>query len=217
MLKKARQETLRSIGFFILPRMIDALCKSLKVEIVNEQSIRTLEQKNENYVFAFWHGTMFLPWFIQRKKNFAALISQSKDGLLLSKVLKHWDYEVVRGSSSKGGDVALGILVDFAKNKKSVAITPDGPRGPVFKLKAGAVVAAKRSGIPVVLCGTAYKKKKILRNWDSFQIPMFFTEARLVLSDPIYIDRNLSYEETSVLISKCEEDLVKLQNTAGKF
>jgi lysophospholipid acyltransferase (LPLAT)-like uncharacterized protein len=217
MLRKLKQNTLRSTGKYILPVMIDLLCKSLRIEIVNKEAIDRLEKENKNYVFAFWHGTMLLPWYIQKNKKFAALISKSKDGDLLSRVLKYWNYDVVRGSSSKGGDVALGILVDLARNKKSVAITPDGPRGPVNNFKAGAVVTAKKSGIPLVLAGTAYKKKKFLKSWDRFEVPMFFSKVRIILSDPVYVNKDISYEDTSSLIKKCEEDMRRLQQKAGEF
>jgi lysophospholipid acyltransferase (LPLAT)-like uncharacterized protein len=217
MLRKLKQNTLRSTGKYILPVMIDLLCKSLRIEIVNKEAIDRLEKENKNYVFAFWHGTMLLPWYIQKNKKFAALISKSKDGDLLSRVLKYWNYDVVRGSSSKGGDVALGILVDLARNKKSVAITPDGPRGPVNNFKAGAVVTAKKSGIPLVLAGTAYKKKKFLNSWDRFEVPMFFSKVRIILSDPVYVNKDISYEDTSSLIKKCEEDMRILQQKAGEF
>jgi lysophospholipid acyltransferase (LPLAT)-like uncharacterized protein len=217
MLKKLKQNALRSTGKYILPVIIDLLCKSLRIEIVNKEAVDRLEKENKNYVFAFWHGTMLLPWYIQKNKKFAALISKSKDGDLLSRVLKYWDYDVVRGSSSKGGDVALGILVDLARNKKSVAITPDGPRGPVNNFKAGAVVTAKKSGIPLVLAGTAYKKKKYLKSWDRFEVPLFFSNVRIILSDPVYVSKDMSYEDTSALIRKCEKDLIALQQKAGEF
>ncbi len=208
---------MRSTGMYILPFLIDMLCKSLRAEIVNKKVIDDLEKENKNYVFAFWHGTMLLPWYLQRNKKFAALISRSRDGDLLSRVLKYYNYETVRGSSSTGGDVALGILVDFGKNKKSIAITPDGPRGPAYKMKAGAVIAAKKCGIPLVFAGTAYKKKRVLKSWDKFEVPKFFTESRIILSDALYIDKNLSYEETSAVIKQCEEKMNHLQKTAGEF
>ncbi len=137
--------------------------------------------------------------------------------ILLAKILKKWNYNVVRGSSSTGGDVALGIMVDYAKNKYSIAITPDGPRGPRHKFKAGAVITAKKTKIPVVLAGIGFKRKKILSNWDKFEIPYFFTTARIVYSDPIYVDDNFTYEETSSIISECEEKLNKLQTQAQEF
>ena len=149
--KKLKQELLRLVGLFVLSHAVDLLCRSLKVTFRNREVIENLEKGGQNYILAFWHGPMLLSWFLHRDKKFTALISKSKDGELLSRILKNWNYNVVRGSSSKGGDVALGIMVDTARNKESVAITPDGPRGPVYKMKAGAVVTAKKSNAPLVL------------------------------------------------------------------
>ena len=216
-LKKSKQQVLRFLGDHFLYYGITALCKSLKIEKENYVVIENLNSKNQNYVLAFWHGTMLLPWYLHGAPNFAALTSKSKDGDLLAKVLKKWKYQVVRGSSSTGGDVALGIMVDYARNKYSIAITPDGPRGPRQKFKAGAVVTAKKTNIPVVLAGVAFKRKRILSNWDKFEIPYFFTTTKVVYSEPIYVDSNLSYEETSAVISKCDEELNKLQQQAQDF
>jgi lysophospholipid acyltransferase (LPLAT)-like uncharacterized protein len=176
-----------------------------------------LNLKNQNYVLAFWHGTMLLPWYLHGAPNFAALTSKSKDGDILAKILKKWKYNVVRGSSSTGGDVALEIMVEHAKNKYSVAITPDGPRGPKNKFKAGAVITAKKTGIPIVLVGVGFKRKKILSNWDKFEIPYFFTTAKVIYSELVYVDNNLSYEETSAIILNCEEKLNELQKMAQEL
>ena len=58
-----------------------------------------------------------------------------------------------------------------------VAITPDGPRGPAHKLKPGAVVSAKKSKVPLVLAGVGFKKKKIFKSWDQFEVPYLFSEG----------------------------------------
>lgn len=216
-LKKSKQQVLRFLGDYFLYYGITALCKSLKIEKENYAVIENLNSKNQNYILAFWHGTMMLPWYLHGAPNFAALTSRSKDGDLLAKILKKWKYQVVRGSSSTGGDVALGILVDYARNKYSIAITPDGPRGPRQNFKAGAVVTAKKTKIPVVLAGVGFKRKKILSNWDKFEIPYFFTCAKVVYSDPIYVDSNLTYDETSAIISKCDAELNMLQQQAQDF
>jgi lysophospholipid acyltransferase (LPLAT)-like uncharacterized protein len=160
---------------------------------------------------------MLLPWFLHRNDGFAALTSKSKDGDLLAKQLKHWKYKVVRGSSSKGGDVALGIMVDHAKNGFSIAITPDGPRGPEHRFKAGAVITSKKSGIPIVLMGIGIKSKKKLKSWDKFQIPNFFSNVKVIYSDPVFVDAKLNYNETSKIIEECESELNELQKEAEKF
>ena len=215
--KQVKQDTLRFFGSVILTHSLDALCKTLRVSYKNKKVIDDLRKQKQNYVLAFWHCTMLLPWFLHRDDGFAALTSKSKDGDLLAKQLKHWNYKVVRGSSSKGGDVALGVMVDLAKNGYSIAITPDGPRGPEHKFKAGAVVTAKKSNVPVVLIGIGIKSKKKLKSWDKFQIPNPFTNVKVIYSDPVYVDTKLSYDETSKIIDECEKKLIELQKEAEKF
>lgn len=217
MLKKNWQDILRFVGHYFLYSALSILCKSLRIEKINFQSLNKLKLEGSRYVLAFWHGTMLLPWHLHGNPNVVALISKSKDGDLLAKLLKKWDYKVVRGSSSAGGEIALGIMVDYAKNNHSIAITPDGPRGPRHKFKAGAAVTARKSGLPIILVGIGYHRKKILKNWDKFEVPFFFSKAKVVYSDPIYLNVNLKYNETSEKISFCENELNRLQNEAQNF
>ena len=213
-LRNIKQNSLRFIGHFVLVHFVNVLCKTLRITEKNRNVIDELEKANKNYVLAFWHGSMLLPWYIHRGKRIIALISKSRDGDLLARVLKSWKYGVIRGSSSTGGDVALGIMIDYGKNKHSITITPDGPKGPGHKLKAGAVIAAKKSGLPLILTGVGIKNKRLLNSWDMFAIPKFFTKAVLIYSDPIYVDKDLSYEKTSQMINNCEIKLNQLQEEA---
>lgn len=216
-IKELRRNFLRTLGNIFIIRIVNILCRSLKINEVNKEVIPQLESENKNFVTAFWHGTMTLPWFLLKNYDMVGLTSKSKDGDLLAKILRYWKYRVIRGSSTKGGDVALGIMIDHAKNKKSIAITPDGPRGPAKKMKPGAVIIAKKTGIPLVLIGVGYKKKKILKSWDSFQIPSLFSEVNIIYSDPIYVSKELSYDETSKIIENCGNLLNELQTKAEIF
>jgi lysophospholipid acyltransferase (LPLAT)-like uncharacterized protein len=215
--KKIWQDFLRFTGHYMLDKLINILCKSLRIKITNGKSIERIISDRKSFIIAFWHSTMLLPWYLHRNMNVAALVSKSKDGDLLAKLLRSWNYKVIRGSSSSGGDVALGIMIDYAKNNQSIAVTPDGPRGPAYKLKAGVVVTAKKSGLPLILLGIGFKKKKLLKSWDQFQVPYFFTKANAVYSEPIYINQDAGYNTTSELINKCEAELNKLQHEAESF
>jgi lysophospholipid acyltransferase (LPLAT)-like uncharacterized protein len=215
--KRIKQNILRFIGHFCLVLALNVLCKSLKIIYSNREVLDELKKRNKNYILAFWHGTMLLPWFLHKDRNLVALISKSKDGDLLAKLLRKWNYVIVRGSSTEGGEVALGIMVDYAKNLKSVAITPDGPKGPVHKLKAGAVIASKKSGVPLILLGIGIQKKKTLKTWDNFEIPMFFSHVHAFYSEPIIVDDGLNFEQTSDMMSRCEMKLNELQAKAAKF
>jgi lysophospholipid acyltransferase (LPLAT)-like uncharacterized protein len=216
-LRKLKQDLLRSIGNFIIYRLAIIVCKTLKIRIQNGELIEKFYNEHRNFVLAFWHGTMLVPWFVHRDKNFAAIVSKSKDGKLLERVLKPMNYTIVRGSSHTGGSVALGILVDYAKNEKSIAITPDGPKGPARKLKAGAVITAKRANIPLILLGVGYRNKVELSSWDKFQVPKLFSKVNLIYSEPVYIDKDLSYNDTSRVILECERKLNILQKEAETF
>jgi lysophospholipid acyltransferase (LPLAT)-like uncharacterized protein len=215
--KKLKQDLLRLIGQYLISIAASVLCKTLRVTVKNSETLDQLVKENKNFIIAFWHGTMLLSWYLNRNNKIAALTSKSKDGDLLARLLKSWDYQVIRGSSSSGGDIALGIMIDYAKNKNSIAITPDGPRGPAKKLKAGAVITAKKSSLPLILIGVGYKNKRVLRNWDSFQIPSLFSKANVVYSEPIYVDKDLDYNGTSEIINMCEAKLNELQTEAQRF
>lgn len=216
-LKEVKRTVLRVLGNLLLNFLLDLLCRTLRIKIINEQVIDSLVKQNKNFVFAFWHRTMLVHWFINRNKKFAALTSLSKDGDLLANLLDKWKYRVVRGSSSRGGEDALSNMVEYAKRDYSVAITPDGPRGPIFEFKAGAVITAKRTGIPVVLAGTYYLKKRTLNSWDKMEIPKFFSEVYIKLSEPIYVESDLNYDNTSRIIKECEDQLNKLQKEAEEL
>lgn len=216
--KVIKQDILRILGNQFLHGAVSVLCKTVKLNIKNAEKTDTLIKDGQNIVFAFWHGTMLIPWFLQRDKNFSSLVSQSKDGDLLANVLTKWNYHIERGSSHKGGKEALEMLVEKANNKYSISITPDGPTGPARILKAGAVIIAQRSAIPLVLCGVAYKKKYVFeKSWDKFEIPKLFSKINVVYSDPIYIGNELDREEVSKIIDGCSSMLNKLQKEAENF
>ncbi len=162
-------------------------------------------------VVAFWHGYMLPVWKYFSKFVPAALVSQSKDGRLLSALLSSWGYNVVRGSSSKGGREALDSIISLL-DTNIVLITPDGPRGPACRFKAGAVVAAQKSGVPLYLvavhiCGCITLKK----SWDKFRIPYPFAKIVLSVSEPHLFPGELTRDEINESINIMNETLDGLQ------
>lgn len=216
-IKTLKKKLLYFLGNNLLGFVIRVLCKTVKYEIINKNCIDSLNDRKQNYVLAFWHETMLTPWYLHRNQNFSAIISQSKDGEILTRLLNLWNYSVARGSSHKGGKDAMKQLLDFAKQKKSIAITPDGPTGPAKILKPGAVVTAKKSNIPLVLAGIGYDKFYQFSSWDKFKVPHFFSTAKVIYSEPVFIDANLDFEETDAIIKECENILNKLQKEAQTF
>jgi lysophospholipid acyltransferase (LPLAT)-like uncharacterized protein len=133
---------------------------------------------------------------------------------VLTAILEKWNFHVVRGSSSKGGHEALDLMIHLTEENYHLAITPDGPTGPIFKMKPGAVITARRSQIPLLLVGIGMKSKWTLKSWDKFEIPKPFSAVTAIYSQPIMISAILTKEETSEVIDKCESELNNLQKEA---
>lgn len=161
-------------------------------------------------IVAFWHGEMLPVWYAFRALRPVALVSPSSDGAILSALLSDWGYDVVIGSSSRGGREALQTLVEQAK-QNVVLITPDGPRGPVHVAKPGAVIAAHRAGVPLILVRMrATRTKSFTKSWDRFQLPLPFAQITLHVSAPIDVPEHLSREELDVMIVEVTEHLHRL-------
>lgn len=120
---------------------------------------------------------MLIGWKLFRNKRYIALVSQSKDGQILSSILSKWKYQVIRGSSSKGGKEAIESIVENSENIP-VVLTPDGPRGPTQEIKNGALILSNKTGLPIIPVKITYAKKKILvKSWDKFEIPLPFSKC----------------------------------------
>lgn len=209
-----QKNILRFLGIRIASFLINVLLKTVRLRIENSDVVKELDKQKKNYVVAFWHGSMLIGWFMQRNRNFASLVSKSKDGDVLTAILEKWNFHVVRGSSSKGGHEALDLMIHLTEENYHLAITPDGPTGPIFKMKPGAVITARRSQIPLLLVGIGMKSKWTLKSWDKFEIPKPFSAVTAIYSQPIMISAILTKEETSEVIDKCESELNNLQKEA---
>ena len=213
-LSEKQKKLLRFLGLRVSSFAINVLLKSVRIEFVNRTAIQNLASENKNFVAAFWHGSMMIGWYIHRGMNCAALVSKSKDGDVLANALSKWKFKVIRGSSHIGGKEALESMLDLVKQNYSLTITPDGPTGPVHKMKAGAVITAKKMNVPLFLVGIGIRKKIVLKSWDGFEIPKPFTKIKVIYSDRINVENGLSFDETSAVIENCEKQLIKLQKDA---
>ncbi len=197
----------------VLWRVVLLWCKSLRMTFVNGEKIGKLRTEKKKYVAAFWHGSMFVGWFLHRPLKggqTSALVSQSKDGEFLSTILERWKYSMIRGSSHIGGKEAMQLMVDAVNNGSALAITPDGPRGPIREMKMGAIRTAQRTNVPLVLAGIAMKTKKHLRSWDRFEVPMPFSTIAVHYSDPIMVPAELTGEPLDRFKKEMEQLLNQL-------
>lgn len=161
-------------------------------------------------VLAFWHGEMLPVWFAMRGRKPAALVSASRDGSYLARLLTDWGYYVIRGSSSKGGSEALQEAV-LALNEHIVMMTPDGPRGPKHECKPGIVVAAQRANVPLVLMRAFASRALVFeKSWDRFMLPALFAHITIHVSHEIHVESDLSRDKVDKKIEEVQQQLNSL-------
>ena len=119
---------------------------------------------------SFWHQHFVILAMIFDPKSVRPLVSNSSDGSLLASVLATGGFVCVRGSSTQGGSLALAEAVGLADSFQP-AFALDGPTGPSFVPKAGAVVAASRRQGVVEHWRISVDRFWQLRTWDKVIIP----------------------------------------------
>ncbi len=155
---------------------------SLRFE-TSPEDLRIYSKKDEPVAMVLWHNRLFLAAEIVRRfrggRPAYALVSASQDGAWLTAFFSLAGLRTVRGSSSRLGREAATALVDTLRAGHDIGITPDGPRGPCYDVKPGAVIVARRTRAPLLLIGGEFESAWRLRSWDRFYIPKPFSRVRM--------------------------------------
>ncbi len=166
-------------------------------------------------IYAIWHNQLALSLIVHRKfiqihhpsRRHAALVSASRDGGLLVRILELFGVQSVRGSSSRRGAQALLELTSWAKQGYNITITPDGPRGPCYRVQEGIAALAQLTGLPIVPVSYSLGWKLRLRSWDRFQVPLPFGRCRVEFGEALRIPREVSDAERERLRLELENRL----------
>jgi lysophospholipid acyltransferase (LPLAT)-like uncharacterized protein len=164
--------------------LIRALASTWRLRITNDDYYRPLRARQQPFIFAFWHGHMLPLLWIHRNEGVPIVISSHRDGEIIAQIAERLGYRSIRGSSSRNAARALIGMVRELEGGAEVAVTPDGPRGPARKFASGALVAAQRSGAPIMGIGVAASRAWRLKSWDRFMIPKPFSIVRVVYAVP---------------------------------
>ena len=160
---------MKSTALYILSGLLFSTCR---IKISGD-----VPDKGKSNVIAFWHGKMLVGWRVAKKltANLRAVVSPSRDGQILTDYLGKIGLDTIRGSSDKSPKELLKEIESYLEAGTSIAITPDGPRGPIHEAKPGAVVAAVRSDAELYGLEITMSKSKELGSWDKFEIPLPFS------------------------------------------
>ena len=169
----------------------------------------------EAIIFAVWHNRLALSLTMyerfvrcyQPERKLGALVSASKDGGLLARVLELFCIEPVRGSSSRRGAQALRELVAWGNLGYDLAITPDGPRGPCYVVRDGVIATAQLTGLTIVPASYRLNWKIQLKSWDRFQIPLLFARCDITTGKVMHVPREATDAERESLRQQLEAEM----------
>ena len=186
--------------------------------LVNNDIEKSLLDRGVNPIYALWHGRLlFFPFLYRWQWKLYTIVSLSTDGEIIARILSMFGVYVIRGSSYEGGTKALREMVKVVKNKKSVFITVDGSRGPVFKVQGGVLHIARLGEAPVIPVTYGAEKAIVLKSWDRFIIPMPFTRVAVIYGEPLYIPRELKEEQHEIYRLLLEQRLNEMTSKADNY
>ncbi|MFL5581320.1 MAG: lysophospholipid acyltransferase family protein [Gemmatimonadaceae bacterium] len=177
--------------------LLRALGRTWRVRVRGRESSERLRSVGTPFIYAFWHGEMLPLLLAHRGEGAAVLISSHHDGEIVAQIATRLGLTTVRGSSTRGGARALLGLVQALESGRTVAVTPDGPRGPAHAFAPGALVAAQRAGAPIVPIAVRASRAWRLRSWDRFLIPKPFARVSIAYGEPARVEAASAREAPS--------------------
>lgn len=164
--------------------LVKLWAKTMRFDV--EGSFQEILGKNEAgqpLIISLWHGELFpiIAYAHQYGHHFCVVVSQSKDGEFITRVLESFGVKGIRGSSSRGGvRVLLQGKRVIEKEKRIGVFTIDGPRGPRHKAKDGVLFLAQRAGAHIVpVRAFPNRKKEFIKSWDRFVLPLPFSRCQI--------------------------------------
>mgnify|MGYP001461816814 CR=1 FL=1 len=196
---------------FLFYSITSLISRSIRWEYLVENEKSNIFNSNKEYIFCCWHNKLFLgPHLLPRNRVINALQSSHSDGMVTSLAFKYLGMNVILGSSKKGGMQAFRKMVKCIKSGESVAITPDGPKGPKEKVKEGIIKLAQITETSIIPLVWTTNKFKLINSWDNFVIPYPFSKGVYSFGKPIYVKKQINEYELENARQNLENEIKRL-------
>ncbi len=198
---------------------IKLLAATWRYEVVDAPEYIAAKAAGEKVIYVMWHSGLLPLLIVRRDEGIAALVSQHRDGELITRVIAHLGYVTARGSSTRGGDAGMRELLAWAEAGHDLAITPDGPRGPAEKVKDGLLFLAARTRLRIVPMVLGARHAWRLRSWDRFRVPQPFSRVCVAHGAPFQLESGGGdgLERARLQVEHALHDLTRItQQRAGE-
>ena len=195
-------------------KLIFLLRYTYRYKFVNPEIKNHLLQSipKTNYLYAFWHQNAFMAFCVTVGSPHISITSPSRDGDIVADILTPFGYEILRGSSSRGGLAAMLEMIHAMKAKNIPGgFGIDGPKGPLKIPKYGIFKIAQRTGVPILPLCLYPKSFWEFNSWDKFRLPKPFTTIYVFYGQPIYVDSKWDKSQLPELSQQLKDVLDKAE------
>ena len=191
-----------------------------KISIKGEENLIKLLKSNEPIMLCVWHGRLIYPsWYIRFHTKLHIVSSRHPDSAILGRILKKWGYDLIKGSTNKGGMSVIKEMSKVFDAGGMIAVTNDGPKGPAQIAKSGSIGLAIKKNVNIITVTGSASRFWELNSWDKTLIPKPFGKIQLVVSKPLKIVKKPkdSKEEVDILTNfiNIHQDIA--DNITGKI
>ncbi len=173
-----------------------------RYRIRGDDYYQSILAKGKSVIVAVWHGRLLAPFMYMAGNDYFALAGTHRDAEIISRIGQKIGWRFVRGSSSERGRKAYKQLLQVLNVPGTLLyITPDGPKGPAKIPKPGVIRAAQATGTPIVPVASHSTRFRGFTNWDTFIVAKTFARSEIIYGEPLYFNREMSYEECTALIT----------------
>ena len=206
--KTSTGQKLIGLTFYFITKLIS---HSIRWEYFEQSKKSKIFDNKHKYIFCCWHNKLFLgPHLLPRNRVINALQSSHSDGMITSLAFQYLGMNVILGSSKKGGMQAFRKMVKCLQLGESIAITPDGPKGPKEKVKEGIIKLAQMTNTPIIPLVWATRKYKIINSWDNFVLPYPFSKGIYSFGKPIHIEKKININKFELERQNLENEIKRL-------
>lgn len=205
----------QSISAFMASLYIRLVDATTRWTILGEHHIAPYWKANRPIIVCFWHGRLLMVCKAWKGPHpFHMLISGHSDGRIIAKTVGHFGIQWLEGSASKNPKAAFKQMVTTLKQGETVGITPDGPRGPRYKVSPGIVSLSKLTGCDVLPLTFSTSRRCTLSSWDHFLLALPFGRGVMLWGKPL---RFKDFEDGERFKAAIEESLNDLTTKADEF
>jgi lysophospholipid acyltransferase (LPLAT)-like uncharacterized protein len=185
------------------------------IYLTNKKTFHYPENLNDDsYIILFWHGDLLMQplHYAHFRPNgyMKAIISEHRDGETIRKIVKYLGTGSFDGSSTRGGVKALIGAMKAIKNKDAdVAITPDGPKGPIYSIADGAVAISQKTKTKILPFSSIPSSYWQMKSWDKFIIPKPFGTINFYIGEPFEINNLKSEDAKELIFNKLMQNQLK--------